>query len=223
MLVVAKQPVPGRVKTRLSPPLSLAQAAEVAEAALADTLEAVAGCGADRRVLALDGEPGDWIPAGFEVIAQRGQGLAERLAAAWADAGAPGLQIGMDTPQVTPDLLDAALSLLADGDEFRGGSQATGPGRAVLGPAADGGWWAIGLSRPAPEVFAGVPMSTPDTGAAQRRRLRDLGWSVDDLPVLRDLDTAEDLGPVAAAAGGRTASVVTGLTSLVAQGSGGRP
>ena len=99
---MAKSPTVGQVKTRLCPPLSLEEAARVAEAALADTLEAVARCGSGRRILALDGPPGDWIPAGFELIAQRGRSFDRRLAAAWSDAGGPGLQIGMDTPQVTP-------------------------------------------------------------------------------------------------------------------------
>jgi glycosyltransferase A (GT-A) superfamily protein (DUF2064 family) len=98
---MAKAPVPGKAKTRLCPPLTARQAAAVAEAALADTLEAVAGSGAGRRILALDGEPGDWVPPGFEVIVQRGETFAERLATAWQDAAGAGLQIGMDTPQVT--------------------------------------------------------------------------------------------------------------------------
>ena len=80
LLVLAKSPEPGRVKTRLCPPLSPAEAAAVAAAALADTLEAVHGCGADRKILALDGRPGPWLPPGFEVIEQRGTGLAERTA-----------------------------------------------------------------------------------------------------------------------------------------------
>src|SRR5438105_3192912 len=86
VLVLAKAPEPGRVKTRLCPPLSPAQAADVATAALADTLDAVVACGAERRILALDGRPGPWLPAGFEVIEQRGAGLAERLANAWMAA-----------------------------------------------------------------------------------------------------------------------------------------
>ena len=106
---MAKAPLPGRVKTRLCPPLTSQQAAEVAASALADTLAAVGACGADRRIVALDGPPGDWLPAGFEVIPQRGDGLAARLQAAWRDAAGPGLQIGMDTPQVTAELLDDAL------------------------------------------------------------------------------------------------------------------
>ncbi len=202
MLVVAKEPVPGRVKTRLCPPLSPAEAASVAAAALADTLDAVARCGAGRRILVLDGRPGPWLPPGFEVIPQVRGPLGVRLAAAWSHAGGPGVQIGMDTPQLTPSLLDEALGLL------------TGDG-AVLGPAADGGWWALGLGRWRPGVFDGVPMSTARTGDRQARRLRSLGLAVTSLPVLRDVDTAADAVAVAASAPDtRTAAVVRSLLTV---------
>nr|BFF26029.1 hypothetical protein GCM10025732_39940 [Glycomyces mayteni] len=112
----------------------------------------------------------------------------ERLAAAWARAGGPGLQIGMDTPQVTPELLDAALAVV------------TGGADAALGLAEDGGWWALGLARPHPEAFADVPMSTGDTGRLQRKQLEALGLEVADLPVLRDLDDAGDARALAALA-----------------------
>lgn len=187
ILVMAKAPAPGRVKTRLCPPLSHHQAAAVAEAALADTLDAVARCGAEERVLALDGDPGPWLPAGFRVIPQRRGPLAARLAGAWADAGGPGLQIGMDTPQVSADLLDRCL-------------EATfAPGvTASLGLAGDGGWWAVGLSeRWQLDVFSGVPMSTPVTGRAQLDRLTASGHRVADLPVLSDVDVIDDARRVA--------------------------
>jgi hypothetical protein len=184
---MAKAPVPGRVKTRLCPPLSPVEAASVAEAALADTLSAVTGCGADRRLLALDGEPGLWTPPGFTVIPQRGEGFAARLAAAWFDAGGPGVQIGMDTPQVTSDLLDACLAA-TDAPAVT----------ATLGLAADGGWWALGLDKGWDvDVFAGVPMSTPVTGARQRASLLAAGHRVGDLPVLVDVDTIDDARHVA--------------------------
>jgi len=70
LIVLAKEPVPGRAKTRLSPPCTPAQAAGLAAAALADTLAAVLGAPASRRVVALEGRRGDWIPAGFEVVAR---------------------------------------------------------------------------------------------------------------------------------------------------------
>jgi uncharacterized protein len=186
VMVMAKAPVPGKVKTRLCPPYTAVEAAAVAEAALADTLEAVAACGAARRVVALDGEPGPWLPEGFEVVAQCAGSFDRRLAAAWAAAGGPGVQIGMDTPQVTPALLDEGLGALDAAP-------------AALGPAADGGWWAIGLRRPDPDVFLGVPMSTGTTGAAQYARLRSLGLDVAVLPSLVDVDTVQDMAEVVAA------------------------
>ncbi|HWH34838.1 MAG TPA: DUF2064 domain-containing protein, partial [Acidimicrobiales bacterium] len=130
LLVMAKEPRAGRVKTRLCPPCTPEEAASVAEASLADTLDAVAACGAGRKVVALAGTPGAWLPSGFELIEQRGDTFAERLANAWADTAGAGVQIGMDTPQVGAGELDQLLALLAGG----------GGRRAVLGPAADGGW-----------------------------------------------------------------------------------
>jgi glycosyltransferase A (GT-A) superfamily protein (DUF2064 family) len=181
VLVMAKAPEPGRVKTRLCPPCDAVEAATLAEAALADTCEAVARSGAARRVVALEGPPGDWLPPGFEVVVQRGRGLDERLANAWVDTGGPGIQIGMDTPQVTSAALDEALGRLRVPSTT-----------ALLGRALDGGWWAIGLQRADPRVFVGVPMSVPGTGAAQRRRLRALGHRVVDLPPMRDVDRIDD-------------------------------
>ena len=185
VLVMAKSPVPGRVKTRLCPPCTPAEAAAIAEAALADTLDAVAASGAGRRIVALDGAPGPWLPPGFEVIPQVEGGFDRRLAAAWSAVGSAGVQIGMDTPQVTSALLDGALASLDDTS-------------AALGLAVDGGWWAIGLRRPDSRVFDGIPMSTAQTGAAQHARLCSLALSVTMLPALVDLDTVADLSAVTA-------------------------
>ena len=188
LVVIAKAPRPGFVKTRLCPPCSPTEAASLAAASLADTLEAAVGSSADEVILALDGEPGPWLPAGVRVIAQRGRGLDERLACAFADVGAAVL-IGMDTPQVTSALLNTALSGLA------------GPCvDAVVGAADDGGWWALGLRRPDPRAFLGVPMSVPTTHAAQLDRLDGLGLCIAALPVLRDVDTIDDAIAVAAEA-----------------------
>lgn len=181
VIVMAKAPSPGRTKTRLCPPLTLPQAASVARAALEDTLHSVLRADGEPPVVALDGEPGPWLPAGFEVIPQRGDGLAERLAAAFDDVAGPALLIGMDTPHVTPELLSAGFRALG-----------TKGVDAVLGPAVDGGWWSLGLRRPDPRVFLGVPMSTPFTGAVQRHRLAALGLRVRTLPTLRDVDRIED-------------------------------
>jgi glycosyltransferase A (GT-A) superfamily protein (DUF2064 family) len=186
VIVLAKAPVPGRVKTRLCPPCDPAQAAVLAEAALVDTLRAVAATRCERRVLVLDGAPGPWVPAGFEVLPQRGNGFDERLAHAFTDTGTGGVLIGMDTPQVTPARLAATLSSLDT------------PGvDAVLGPSVDGGWWALGLRTPDPAVFLGVAMSTPHTGDAQRGRLHELHLRTAALPTLRDVDDFDDALAVA--------------------------
>ena len=189
-MVMAKAPRPGRVKTRLCPPCTPQEAAAVATAALADTLDAVATCGAARKVVALDGDPGPWLPPGFEVIPQRGTTFNQRLTNAWADTGGPGLQIGMDTPQVSSDELDALLARLDHG----------APRPAVLGYALDGGWWVIGWRRCNPRAaFADIPMSTPTTGLAQERRLLGLGCNLSRAAPKQDIDTAGDLAAVASA------------------------
>jgi uncharacterized protein len=186
IVVIAKAPAPGRSKTRLCPPCTPKQAAELAAAALGDTLAAVAATPARRRIVALDGDPDGWLPPGFELHPQRGSGLGERLGDALVAAGGPALVVGMDTPQLSPALLGLAAARLGE------------PGvDAVLGPAFDGGYWTIGLRRPDPAVFDGVPMSSADTGAVQRSRLAQLGLRTAELPVLRDVDTMEDAVAVA--------------------------
>jgi uncharacterized protein len=188
-MVLAKAPRPGRSKTRLCPPCTPHEAAALAQAALVDTLDAVLATPATRRVLVLDGPAGDWLPAGFDVVAQRGDGLDERLACAFADVGGPALLVGMDTPHVTPAELAGGLArLMAPGTD------------AVLGPAPDGGYWAVGLRTAEPRAFVGVPMSTSYTGRAQLARLRGLGLRVALLPALRDVDRIADARAVAALA-----------------------
>lgn len=202
LLVIAKEPLPGRVKTRLTPPFTPQEAARLAEASLADTLRTVLALPAARRAAVLDGAPGPWLPPGIEVVPQGAGGLDERLAAAFGACTGPTLLIGMDTPQITAADLAPALSPDAwDGCD------------AWFGPAEDGGFWALGLAEPDPGLLRGVPMSVPETGAVQRRRLVDAGLTVRDLPRLRDVDTAADAVDVAALApDGRFAAVLAGLT-----------
>lgn len=197
ILVFAKAPVPGRVKTRLQPPLTAVQAADVAAAALHDTLIAAAGSGANERVLALDGAPGPWLPPGWRVIEQRGATFTERLSAAWNDSAGPAVQIGMDTPQVTGALLDDAMARLDIDD-------------SVVGPATDGGWWALGLRTSAPNAFDGVPMSTTTTCSHQLHHLRELGLRPALLSTLTDVDSWTDALEVAAAARGSQFAQVVG-------------
>jgi glycosyltransferase A (GT-A) superfamily protein (DUF2064 family) len=206
LVVIAKSPLPGRVKTRLCPPYSLVEAAMLAEAALQDTLAAVGATPAAARTIALDGPIGAWLPPAFSVMPQRGDGLDERLAAAFHDAqlhnDLPVLLVGMDTPQLAPDLLSrcGAPLLVAGGPD------------AVLGMSTDGGWWGLGLRRARSELLHGVPMSTAGTGAAQLERLRSAGLSVQLLPELTDVDDAATADEVARTAPGSRFAVA--LSSL---------
>ncbi|MGH3969264.1 MAG: TIGR04282 family arsenosugar biosynthesis glycosyltransferase [Mycobacterium sp.] len=194
LLVVAKAPVPVRAKTRLAATVGDRVAAEIAAAALLDTLDAVAAAPVAARVVALSGELDDAAHAAelggrlasFTVIAQRGNDFADRLANAHADAadGRPVLQIGMDTPQVTAELLAGCARQLADTP-------------AVLGLARDGGWWALGVATPAnAECLRAIPMSTPDTGALTLKALQRNGVEVTLLDELADFDVVEDIAAV---------------------------
>ncbi len=190
VVVVAKEPLAGTVKTRLCPPLTSSEAAHVAAAALADTLEVVGRSKCRARVVAFEGESDGWVPGGFAVVPQRRGRFGERLAGAiddaWERTGCPVLLIGMDTPQVTvSDLELAAAALLSPGFD------------AVLGPADDGGYWLIGVRRPQPGMFAGVPMSTDHTASDQLRRLEALGLACRVIHGLRDVDTIFDARAVA--------------------------
>jgi uncharacterized protein len=208
LIVIAKAPVAGQVKTRLCPPCTPDQAADLARASLQDTLDAVSRSRARRRLVVLDGEPGPWLPNGFEVIAQRGDGLAERLAAAFEDVGEAAFLVGMDTPQLTPELLDAGLEAVAGGD-------------SAFGAALDGGYWGLGLRTPDAAVFAGVPMSSSRTGAVQRAQLALLGLRPAILPPLLDVDTFSAALIVAAEApktrfAAAVAAIEAELTEVVA-------
>ncbi len=202
VLVVAKAPVPGRVKTRLARAVGTECAARLAAAALLDTMSAcVAAFGTARCHLALHGDLGASVAAdelirsarGWTVHAQLGTTFAARLVDAHhrvaAMAGGPVLQVGMDTPQLRAEhLLDAARHL-------------THPDAAVLGPAEDGGWWLLGVG--GTHLLAhleGVAMSTRHTGSQTRRALIRAGAHVGDTVRLRDVDEAEDAQVVAAAA-----------------------
>ena len=190
VIVIAKAPVPGRVKTRLCPPLTLEQAAFVAAAALTDTLNTVGNASVLERTVVLEGDPGSWLPANLRVIAQRSGSFPERLAGAIADAFAeaplPILLIGMDTPQVRVSLIETAATWLVHDDTD-----------VVLGLAEDGGFWIIGAKQPIPGMFERVEMSTARTGQQQLARLQSLGLHCRMLPVQRDVDVLTDALDVA--------------------------
>lgn len=196
ILVVAKAPVVGRVKTRLAVHVGAAAAADVAASALLDTIASCAAAfGTDACTLALAGDLSDAVRGdevrdaldGWTVGAQRGLSFAERLANAHADLpdGPPVVQVGMDTPQATPEDLRAVAARL-------------GGHHAVLGPAEDGGWWALGLRDPRDALLLrDVPMSTPTTYDDTRAALAGAGLSVGVARTLRDVDDADDARAVA--------------------------
>jgi glycosyltransferase A (GT-A) superfamily protein (DUF2064 family) len=215
VVVITKAPVPGRSKTRLTPPCTPDQAAGIAAAAVADTLDAVRATPVAGRVVALDGEPGGLDLAGFTVVAQVEGDLGTRLVAAFSAAmtgtAAPTLLIGMDTPQVTPALLRRCAERL----------EAGGPGTAVLGTAPDGGWWALGLHRAdGAAVLPTVPMSRDDTAVRTRDALEAIGLLVLDLPELTDIDHFPDALAVATQClpESRTARMVAAVAADVGSG-----
>jgi hypothetical protein len=193
LLVVAKAPVPGLAKTRLTPPATPEQAADIAAAALLDTLDAVRDTPGAVPVVAMTGDLGLACRANeiraalapMTVIGQRGADFADRLAnahadAAWCCPGLPIVQIGMDTPQVTPELLSDTAALLADAD-------------VVFGPAVDGGWWALGLRNPFhANALRAVPMSREDTGARTLAALTRHHANIMIAATLSDVDTVDD-------------------------------
>jgi len=188
VVVICKETLPGRVKTRLHPPLTLEQAAEVAAAAIQDTLAVVRQLPARRRVLLFDGNRTPSGSEDFDVIHQIGGGLDARLGALFDEVDGRTVLVGMDTPQLTAADLAPAFDDPADDVD------------AWFGPANDGGFWALGLERPTGDLLRGVPMSRDDTGAHQLRRLADAGLRVRTLPELVDVDTIDD-ARLAAAAG----------------------
>lgn len=207
VLVVAKAPEPGRAKTRLAATVGDRVASEIAAAALLDTLDAVAAASVSARVVALTGDLDAAAGAAeirqrleaFTVIAQRGDDFADRLANAHADSadGYPVLQIGMDTPQVTAELLTECARRLLDAP-------------AILGLAHDGGWWALGVGAPTmAECLRTVPMSQPDTGELTLNALHDNGIDVSLVQRLADVDVVDDIAVVrdACAAASRFARV----------------
>lgn len=188
VVVIAKECLPGKVKTRLHPPLSLQQAALIAASSLADTLAVASQLPATRHILAFDGVTPPPEAAGWQILAQTAGNLDERLAAIFDHLDEPTLLLGMDTPQISAELLAPI---------FQDWNSETD---AWFGPADDGGFWALGLKNPTGSLLRGVPMSRSDTGAHQLQRLEQAGLTVRLLASLTDIDTIADADTVASVA-----------------------
>jgi len=218
LVVIAKECLPGKVKTRLHPPLSLEQAAELASASLNDTLGAMNTVTGVRHVLAFDGDTPPAAAVGWEILPQVSGGLDERLAAIFDHCDEPTVLVGMDTPQVSAELLAPVFAAFAAFEVAKPAAEPTTTAAttdAWFGPATDGGFWALGLNRPTGALLRGVPMSRADTGAVQLARLTDAGLRVQTLPPLTDVDTIDSAREVAAVAPHSTFAVMLAHLSTI--------
>ncbi|WP_066516383.1 TIGR04282 family arsenosugar biosynthesis glycosyltransferase [Curtobacterium ammoniigenes] len=210
VVIVAKECLPGRVKTRLGRSIGMDAAARVASASLEATMRTARSLPFDRRILLYDGTT---PPAGsedFEILPQVAGDLDERLGAMFDVMDEPTLLVGMDTPQWTADHVAPILASAAnpaaydtnsaahDTDPATSDADAANDVDAWIGLAADGGFWALWLRDPDGALTRGVPMSRSDTGRQQLAALRARGLRVEHLPQLVDVDELEDARTVAA-------------------------
>jgi rSAM/selenodomain-associated transferase 1 len=183
IVIFAKAPVSGRVKTRLIPALGAEGAARLAADMLAGTVEEALASGCEAELCG-DPDPAGWYEGPPLRLAAQGQGeLGERLERATArvlGGGETILLIGADCPELDRSRLARAAEALETHD-------------AVLHPATDGGYALLGLRRFHPSLFAGIPWSTPAVAAETIRRIAALGWSLQVGATLRDVDEPEDL------------------------------
>ncbi len=207
--VIAKQCLPGQVKTRLSPPLTPEGAAHLAQLSLSRTLATVRLLPARTRLLVMDGTPTAGDAEDFTVVPQASGGLDERLAAICDGVAGPLLIIGMDTPQFSVNHVAALL------DDW---GTVTARRDAWLGPASDGGFWGLALRQPDGALIRGVPMSTDTTGAQQHARLCAAGLSVGMLPELRDMDYFSDAHAIAAELPGTAFALAVETAAAIARG-----
>ena len=220
LIVIAKETIPGKVKTRLHPPLSYEEAAEVAAAAIQDTLAAASAVDVDRRILYFDG---NLFPPGsedYEVVPQGTGDLDVRLAHIFDHCTGPTVLIGMDTPQLDAQVLRDMFARWAAEDEDEATDAVTTD--VFFGFANDGGFWTLGMREPDGSLILGVPMSQDDTGRVQLDRLEAAGLSARLVPELVDVDTIDDARTVATIAPhtrfAETLRRIEGTTSATAEG-----
>ncbi|MRR56165.1 MAG: glycosyltransferase [Deltaproteobacteria bacterium] len=191
LLIFAKQPLPGKVKTRLSPPFTFQAAADIYGCMLSDTLVKVAEVSGVERLLFFEPSCGaaDFFRENFPGIRafpQQGVGLGERLEKAFATAFSLGFEsvvaIGTDSPDLPPSYLEESFRLLE-----------AGGADAVFGPAADGGYYLVALKSYHLGIFRNIPWSTNQVLEKSLTAATLLGLQVACLPVWHDMDTVEDL------------------------------
>ncbi len=191
IVILAKLPVPGEVKTRLVPPLTQEEAAALALKLLRETVTLARSIEGVQPIVAV------WPPGGLgpmrrllavplRLIPQTNGDFGERLAQIFKglhEEGARGMIIlGADHPNLPADYLKQAVKTLRSGRD-----------QVVLGPTEDGGYYLIGLNRPHPELFDGIPWSSSSVLTATQERAQAFGLPVKLLPPWYDIDRPEDL------------------------------
>lgn len=190
-IIFAKEPAPGQVKTRLTPPLRPAEACRLYGSFLEDIVEETARLpGMDLALAHTPAGSGEafrpLVPAAVRLFPQAGRGLGERMARAFAWGFAAGFETVLLRGSDTPDLPGAVLSEAWE-------QLAAGPAAVVLGPSRDGGYYLMGLKAPHPELFQGIPWSTGAVLNDTLSRAQDLALKVHLLPAWTDIDTYADL------------------------------
>jgi len=190
VLVFARTPVPGQVKTRLIPAIGAERAANLHRAMLWRTVATAAA--------AAIGPVGLWCsPAvehpfieemqrefGLDLHLQQGADLGERMHRALRTCAGGAVLVGSDCPFLEERDLQTAAGILHDGED------------AVIGPAEDGGYYLIGVRDSNMSVFSGIPWGTGGVLSATRQKFRDLGWRWREIATRRDVDRPEDLAAV---------------------------
>ena len=190
LIVFAKAPVAGQVKTRLCPPLTPDEAASLHGSLVLDLLERCQSLKECDRILAGAPTPEHpffgamkarfKIPIWEQVGDDLGARMAHAIQAALGSSYQSVLIVGTDIPGITVSLITTAFKSLQDHD-------------IVLGPTIDGGYYLIGLRSPAPELFENMPWSTDQVFFFTQEKAKAIGLSLKILPRLRDLDTVDDL------------------------------
>ena len=189
LIVFAKNPVPGTVKTRLQRRYSPDQAAAIYRAFILDVIESAGAAPADQRVLAY--APSDAVEAMATLVGdnwrlrpQADADLGARMSQAAADSFSEGADrvviLGTDAPSLPDARLTRAFDLLRTTD-------------VVLGPSTDGGYYLVGLSQPFPEIFDGIDWSTEHVFRQTVDRIRSAGLRLGLLPPWYDVDTPDEL------------------------------
>jgi len=188
LLVVAKRPAPGQTKTRLTPPFTPERAAQLYEACLCDTLDLMRRIPGVTPLIAYLPEDADGyfrsLAPDFELLPQRGADLGARLDNALTHCLTHGFEraviMDSDSPTLPAEHLVEAFAALDSAD-------------SVLGPCDDGGYYLIGLKRPAPRLLREVRMSTPTVARDTLALAAIENITMHQLPSWYDVDTVAEL------------------------------